>query len=334
MKYFNVRVSCMIAIILTALCPAAAVRAAALPARTVGVPTAHRLRAQPAMPKVLGSVRFAAGAGQAPTVVTHRMAAATGPETAANGITLGSVTVVYNSGTLEIEADVNNDSGSPQTLYLQAWATYEPWEYAPLGYILATSSRFQVPAEETDSVDTGLLAYSAAPEGCYYITVVLLDNQNLQEDNSPQQSGGEFTFSFGGASCPVNTSPYTCFESATTACILNARFAVEVYFRDAFDNGTPTTIASVKPVTGFANAAFETAFFYFNDVNNIELLVKMLDQGNVNSAGQPTLAFLFGTATPLRLLILVSDSNTGEQKVYTSAFESQQGGTDFTAFVR
>jgi hypothetical protein len=87
-------------------------------------------------------------------------------------------------------------------------------------------------------------------------------------------------------------------------------------------------------VTGFANANYETVFFYFNNSDNVELLIKLLDQGNTDSQGRPTIAVLFGTATPLRVEVTVVDTLNGNVKRYTSPFGVMQGVTDFTAFVK
>ena len=125
-----------------------------------------------------------------------------------------------------------------------------------------------------------------------------------------------------------------CVQDATTACVLNNRFRATVRFRGAFDNNPADTSASRKPVNGFANPNFETVFFFFNSVDNIEVLLKMLDQGNTNGAGQPTIAVLFGSATPLRTEVTITDTTNGVTKTYTSQFNTQQGGTDFTAFVK
>ena len=104
--------------------------------------------------------------------------------------------------------------------------------------------------------------------------------------------------------------------------------------RNAFDNNPADFDAFRKPVTGFANPNFETAFFYFNSADNIEVLIKMLDQGNVNPQGQPTIALLYGSATPLRIEITVTDTTNGAVKNYSNAVFLQQGTSDFTAFVK
>jgi hypothetical protein len=126
----------------------------------------------------------------------------------------------------------------------------------------------------------------------------------------------------------------TCTANTTTACMLNKRFRVKMRYRLGFDTNPPDTDALVKQVTGFANPNFETAFFYFNSQDNIEAMVKILDQGNTNSAGQPTIAVLFGCATPLAIEVTITDTLKGGTRTYTSPFTAMQGGTDFTAFVK
>ncbi len=132
----------------------------------------------------------------------------------------------------------------------------------------------------------------------------------------------------------ATTSTGQCIPNSTTACMLNNRFRTTVRFRGAFDNANADTDALSKTVSGFSNPSFETSFFYFNDPNNIEMMVKLLDQGNTNSAGQRTIAVLFGSATPLRVELTIADMQTGATKRYTSEFSKMQGTTEFTAFVK
>jgi len=131
---------------------------------------------------------------------------------------------------------------------------------------------------------------------------------------------------------PAQTS--NCTPNATTACALSNRFRVTVRFRNGFDNSPADANANVKNVTGFANPSFETVFFYFNSESNIEMMVKILDQGNTNSQGQPTIAVLFGSATPLRVELTIFDTLKQVTKTYSSAFGKMQGVTDFSAFVK
>lgn len=41
-----------------------------------------------------------------------------------------------------------------------------------------------------------------------------------------------------------------------------------------------------------------------------------------------------GSATPLRIEVIITDSVTGAVKQYVSEFGQMRGGTDFMAFVR
>jgi hypothetical protein len=132
---------------------------------------------------------------------------------------------------------------------------------------------------------------------------------------------------------PGNTGG-TCTPNTTTACLLNNRFRATLRYRSAFDNSSPDTTAFVKNVTGFAAPTYETAFFYFNNANNIEMVLKVLDQGNTNGSGQPTIAVLFGSATPLRIELTLTDTNNGAVRVYSNDFGSQRGLTDFVAFTK
>lgn len=275
------------------------------------------------------------------TVAPRRMSEAN-PENAASGLNItGAVAVTWGSAGLRIQAGgVENDraGGTSGTLALQVWATAKPWAQAPPGYVMGTYTLGQLAGGfHFANVDSGFIAYTPPPASCFYVTLVLLEFNNgqfFQVDNVPlvrSDGSGNPLFSFGGVIC---SAPPPCTADAVTACILNGRFKATVEYRNGFDDQPVDTNALVKPVTGFANPSFETVFFYLNDQSNIEVLLKMLDQGNQDSQGRPTLAVLFGTATPLRIQITITDTKNGQQKVYTSSFTSMQGGTDFAAFVK
>jgi hypothetical protein len=122
-----------------------------------------------------------------------------------------------------------------------------------------------------------------------------------------------------------------CLTDEDTSCLLG-RFRVEVRYRTAFSNGAVDALARAKVTGGFADANFETVFFYFNSPNNAEVMVKALDQGN-RQGDTPTIAVVTGVATPLRVEVQVTDTRPGgASKTYLSEFGSQAGATDFTAF--
>lgn len=168
------------------------------------------------------------------------------------------------------------------------------------------------------------------PGGVYYVGGLLTQGSGNSGDaityNNAWVAPQQVTVSGSG--------PTTCTPNSTTACVLGGRFRVQVRYRGAFDNNAANVDALVKPVTGFSDPAYETAFFYFNSQNNIEMMLKMLDQGNVDSQNRPTIALLFGTATPLRIELTITDTRTGVVKRYESAFNQMKGVTDFTAFVK
>lgn len=135
-------------------------------------------------------------------------------------------------------------------------------------------------------------------------------------------------------SLTTETVAQGCSPSVTAACVLGGRFRVSVRYRAGFDNNPADSDAQHKTVSGFSTPAAETVFFYFGNDTNIEMMVKMLDQGNTNSQGQQTIAVLFGTATPLRIELSITDTRTGLTKRYQSEFGQMRGTTDFTAFVK
>jgi V8-like Glu-specific endopeptidase len=147
---------------------------------------------------------------------------------------------------------------------------------------------------------------------------------------------GAFSQTYSSIASFINpgTTPAGCTANSTTACMLNNRFRVQVRYRAGFDNNPPDTNAQVKSVSGFSNPGFETGFFFFNSESNIEMLVKILDQGNTNNQGQPTIAVLYGSATPLAIELTITDTKNGASKTYRSNFGAMSGGTDFTAFVK
>jgi hypothetical protein len=147
---------------------------------------------------------------------------------------------------------------------------------------------------------------------------------------------GAFSVTYASVASYLSPTPNStaCTPNSTTACMLNNRFKVQVRYRPAFDTLPPDTNAQVKSVSGFANPSFESAFFYFNSDSNIEMLVKLLDQGNTNNQGQATIAVLFATATPLGIEVTITDTTNNAQKSYKSDFGKMTGGTDFTAFVK
>jgi len=224
-----------------------------------------------------------------------------------------------------------NPTRTSGTLRLRLW--FAQSGYRMTGYPTAIYQLgFLMPNHYFPNVNSGLIPFSSPPSGCYYVSMLL---EEYNGSGYPYVDYADFTnrVAIGSGSCSPGGGG-ACVPDSHTACMLNSRFRVTVRFRSAFDDGPVDTDALLKPVSGFASSNYETAFFYFNSANNIEMMVKMLDQGNVNGQGQPTIAVLFGVATPLRIEVTLFDTVKGTTKTYTSSFQSMQGATDFTAFVK
>lgn len=270
------------------------------------------------------------------------------PLTASNGLSFdGVVSANWGSGGVRIQADhiVNSrGSGTSGTLRVVLWATTTVPVFGNTitAYTLGSFTLNPLSSGyEYNNIDYTVAYTPPASPACYYITVALQEFSSgtyYYQDlaflygGTPDGSGHD-RFSFGGADCHVGGGG-PCVEDSTTACLLNGRFRATVRYRGGFDNFPADTNALRKPVTGFASPSFETSFFYFNSVNNIEILLKMLDQGNTDSQGHPTIAVLFGSATPLRVELTITDTTNQATRTYVSPFNSGQGGADFTAFVK
>ncbi|MFN2442934.1 MAG: hypothetical protein ABR517_09640 [Thermoanaerobaculia bacterium] len=126
----------------------------------------------------------------------------------------------------------------------------------------------------------------------------------------------------------------TCRPDAYSSCLFG-RFRVEVRYRNRFDNGPVDTRAFSRTTSGgFADTHYETSFFYFNSPNNVEVVVKMLDEG-ARSGGVDRIPLLTGIATLFRIEVTVTDtSSQGTTKTYTSEFGAQAGTADWTTFVK
>lgn len=107
-----------------------------------------------------------------------------------------------------------------------------------------------------------------------------------------------------------------CTPDAYTLCLADRRFRVQVLWRNQFSGASGRAGALPK--------ASSAGFFYFTDPNNIELLVKILDFGSVFKV-------FYGQLTNLEYEILISDTATGEVKLYRSE-PAACGSFDDSAF--
>ena len=109
-----------------------------------------------------------------------------------------------------------------------------------------------------------------------------------------------------------------CRPSNTVLCLHRDRFRVEVAWQNQF-NGT-TGVGRAIPRTNV------TGFFSFGDPSNVELMVKVLDFGDV-------VKVFYGQLTNLRFTITVTDTRTGTVKTYQNT-PGDCGGIDNQGFPR
>lgn len=111
---------------------------------------------------------------------------------------------------------------------------------------------------------------------------------------------------------------------ADTLCLLNGRFRVTATWQNQFNGASG--VARVPRRNSALPATFYnlSGFLYFEDPNNIELIVKILDFGDV-------VKVFYGQLTNLRFTISVLDTRTNQTKTYTNT-AGECGGFDNAGF--
>ena len=182
----------------------------------------------------------------------------------------------------------NNASGTATGLALSLFATTAlPVEADGIsGYDMASAGIGDIPAGESISnEDTGEIAFAEPPPGCYYVTLVLSQGDEVLDLRTfanvkigvPQTNGYDIVPFPDSTSCPAATS---CTRTGTSACLDSARFQVTaVYGNDTTGHGSSTVLSF-----GSTRAeSDESVFYYFTDPSNFELGVKVLDACAINN---------------------------------------------------
>jgi hypothetical protein len=102
-----------------------------------------------------------------------------------------------------------------------------------------------------------------------------------------------------------------CTADATTLCILGGRFQVKTSYLDYY--GTTGTGQAV-PITS------DTGYFWFFGPNNVEVVVKMV---SFCGSGSNHIAVYAGGMTDVKVVLTVTDVQTGLVKTYTNPFGTQ-----------
>ena len=104
---------------------------------------------------------------------------------------------------------------------------------------------------------------------------------------------------------------------ADTLCLVDRRFAVEVNWRNQFNNES----GRAQP----APLSQQAGMFSYTDRSNIELVVKALDFGD-------RILFFWGALSDLEYTITLTDTETGASKTYNNPAGKFCGGLDNNAF--
>lgn len=107
-----------------------------------------------------------------------------------------------------------------------------------------------------------------------------------------------------------------CKKGTNNLCLLGNRFRVELFWENQFNKtqGVGTAISRTDAA----------GFFTFGDPSNIELMVKLLNFGDV-------VKVFYGQLTNLKFSLIVTDTVTGTSKVYENT-PKECGGIDQSAF--
>ena len=116
------------------------------------------------------------------------------------------------------------------------------------------------------------------------------------------ENGTGFSGYSNEAGVATNATAVPCVESATTLCLSNGRFQVELDWRGTAATAIPLEFAP------------ESGLFYFVSPSNIEVLVKVLN-ACVPALGNKYWVF-YAATTNVEFVMTVIDTQTGAVRVY------------------
>jgi len=193
--------------------------------------------------------------------------------------------------------------------------------------ISATSIRLDW--HDNSSNETGFVVQGTSPEGSLSLPAVPANAQSSTvtglNPNTPytfsvraQNAAGTSAASNEASATALNPAAGTCVPGAQQLCLQGGRFGVAVRWRTSTANGAGTAVPQSD----------QTGLFWFFDVSNIELIVKMIDGRGLNGFFWT----FYGGLSDQEYWITVADTQTGASRTYHNDPGSLCGLGDVNAF--
>lgn len=160
----------------------------------------------------------------------------------------------------------------------------------------------------------------AADDGSQPLSLDFLPAGPLYRAVIADRATGNFDRSDAAFTLVAPAGGFTCAKGAEAVCLLKGRYQVKVLWRRP--QGGTGAFAKAVPV-GDAGA-----YFWFFDKNTPELAMKLVDGRSANAH----VWFFSGALTGLEYSLFVTDSTTGETRVYTNREGEFRSFADDTAF--
>ena len=122
-----------------------------------------------------------------------------------------------------------------------------------------------------------------------------------------QNNAGNSAFSNEAGAAP-NAAPLPCFASATTLCVNDNRFQIEVQWRTPAGSTSPGGQGQAVPIP----SAPDSGLFYFFSPSNLEMLIKVLNACGLNNRYW----VFFAATTNVEFGVTVTDTQSGRVKSY------------------
>ncbi len=165
-----------------------------------------------------------------------------------------------------------------------------------------------------------VMSYGTHCTGCTWVEN--FSNPNVSRNGIPtgvagQTDNAQVLNATKGLTSTYQTLPLqACKKGTNNLCLVGNRFRVELFWENQYNN--TQGVGTAVPRSDAAG------FFSFGDRSNLELMVKLLNFGDV-------VKVFYGQLTNLKFNLIVTDTHTGASKVYENT-PKECGGIDQAAF--